>query len=430
MFKIFKSFLNNYKARIAHHYVTKTVVHTLSLAHAQELSTAPLEMWPQLKDKHALQIAAVRDGKMDIVDRRSWAFPYLPSTLTRLQQPIIKMVPYNLRRFARTPVPRRAINLIKNAVTALDWEIKPIKNALQVVGEDQATRIQIAKECFQHPNNEQSFQTLLDTAIDDMCIMGALVIEPQITPDPQRPIKMWNVDASTIRFFPNWREDDPKQPHYAQMTGLKGERGIIVFYDDELMYVKDNPSVETPFGTSKMEIAFQSIMSFLGVQEMSGRAGADQVHKTWLWWKEGVANQNMDVLRRHIQNDLEGQAKINIMSGMPAPEVIEVTTVTIDDILLPWQEMLIRMICASFDMTAVNFLERDVNRSTGEVLSDSDFRSAVVPTATRIAEAFTRFILHSKLKWLDLKFEFTNLDDPDIQTKVDMLAKLYSMNAT
>lgn len=414
---------------VAKHYVTKQVVATLRLAHADELAHTPGEMWPQIREKHAAQIQAVRDGKLDIVDRRSWAFPYLPSTLTRLQQPIIKMLPYNLRRYARTSVPRRLINLIKNAVTSLDWDITPIKNATLASDEDQATRIETGKQCFKHPNNEQSFQEMLETGIDDFCIMGAMVIEPQITPDPKRPIKMWNVDCSTIRFFPNWRESDPDQPKYAQMTGLKGERGIIVFYADELMYIKDNPSVETPFGTSKMEIGFQSITHFLGVQDMSGKAGADQVHKTWLWWQTGTTENKLDIIRRHIRNDLEGQAKISLASGMPVPEVVDITTVTEEDILLPWQEMLIRMICAAFDMTAVNMLERDVNRSTGEVLTDMDFRSAVVPTAVRIAEYFTRFILHKKLGWTDLEFQFKNLDDPDLQTKVDMLTKIYSCNA-
>lgn len=421
--------MSNFRAKVSKYYITKNVVATLKLAHADELAHTPGEMWPQVQDRHAKQIQAVRDGKLDIVDRRSWEFPYLPSTLTRLQQPIIKMIPHNLRRFARTPVPRRAINLIKNAVTSLDWDIVPIKNAALASDEDQATRIETGKQCFKHPNNEQSFQELLETGIDDFCIMGGMVVEPQITPNPKRPIKMWNVDCSTVRFFPNFRESAPDQPKYAQMTGLKGERGIIVFYADELMYIKDNPSVETPFGTSKMEIAFQSITHFLGVQEMSGKAGADQVHKTWLWWEQGTTENKLDIIRRHITNDLEGQAKISLMSGMKAPEVIDVTTVTNEDILLPWQEMLIRMICTAFDMSAVYFLERDVNRSTGEVLSDADFRSAVVPTAVRIAEYFTRFILHKKLGWTDLEFQFLNLDDPDLQTKVDMLSKIYSMNA-
>jgi hypothetical protein len=426
---LLKQFIANIKAKITKHYVTKQVVSVLKLTHAQELANTPGEMWPQVRAKHTKQIEAVHDGKLDIVDRRSWAFPFLPSTLTRLQQPIIKMIPYNLRRFARTPIPRRAINMIKNSVTSLDWDIIPLLSPLEAVDEDQETRIQIGKACFNHPNNEQSWQSFLDTGIDDFCIMGAMVIEPQLTPDPKRPIKMWNVDASTIRFFPNWRESDPTQPKYAQMTGLRGERGVIIFYDDELVYIKDNPSVETPFGTSKMEIAFQSILSFLGVQEMSGRAGADQVHRSWLWWENNVGVQNLDILRRHITNDLEGQAKINLMSGFKAPEVISVTTVTEEDLLLNWQELLIRMIAAGFDMSAQAFLERDVNRSTGEVLSDMDFRSAVVPTAVRIAEYFTRFILHRKLGWYDLEFKFLNLDDPDFITKIDILQKQYACNA-
>jgi hypothetical protein len=47
----------------------------------------------------------------------------------------------------------------------------------------------------------------------------------------------------------------------------------------------------------------------------------------------------------------------------------------------------------------------------------------------RIAEYFTRFILHKKLGWKDLEFRFLNLDDPDLLTKIDILQKQYSCNA-
>jgi hypothetical protein len=74
-------------------------------------------------------------------------------------------------------------------------------------------------------------------------------------------------------------------------------------------------------------------------------------------------------------------------------------------------------------------VEHDVNRAVGEVLKDADFRSAVVPMARRIQEAFTRKILHNKLGWNDLEFSFLQLDDPDLETKTDMNARMYSANA-
>lgn len=420
--------IKNAYAKILKRYATKSVIETLKLAHAAELAKTPGEFWPSTQERQAKEILAVRDGKLDIVDRRSWQWPYLPSSISRIKQPLIKLTPFNLRRFSKTPVPRRAINLIKYSIIALKWDIVPLEDSEALP--DQEERIASAKRCFKHPNNTESWQSFIEAGVEDMCISGAMTVEPQLTPDPVRPIKMWNVDSTTIRIFPTWTESDPDQPRYAQMTGLKGERGAILFQDSELLYIKDNPGVDTPFGVGKMEVAFQSVTAFLGVQDMAGRSGSDQTHRSWLWWETGQAPYNTEILRRHLTNDIEGQAKINIIQGMKKPELIEVTTTQPQDLLPDWQEMLIRMIANAFDLSPLALgIERDVNRSTGEVLDDKDFHSAVVPVAVRLAESFTRHILHRSLGWTDLELQFLNLDDPDLTTKMTMLSQLFAMNS-
>lgn len=426
-----KAKYSNWHAKKVKQFRTEEIAKTLSIAHAVELSNTPGEMWPVTKERQSREIAAVRDGNITIVDRRSWQFPYLPSSISRIRQPILKMTPFNIRRFAKSPIPRRALNLIKNAVLSLEWDILPIKGTFSNSDPDTKSRIEAAKKSFNTPNGTDSFQSFMEQNLEDFILLGASSIEPQLTPDPARPFKAWSVDTSTIRIFPTWSESNSKdEPRYAQMTGLLGERGIVPFMDDELLYIRDNPTNETPFGLGKMEVAFQSVTAFLGVQEMSGRAGSDQIHKTWLWWQGAVAPAHTDQVRRHITNDLEGQAKVSIVAGMPKPDVIEITPVQEADLLLNWQELLIRIIAAAFDLSAASFLERDVNRSTGEVLQDSDFRSAVVPVAMKLAEAFTRFFLHRLLGWKDLEFKFLNLDDPDPATKMVLQQQLYAMNGT
>lgn len=430
MFAWLKTRYLGLRASLIKRYRTKEVIHTLRLAHAAELAHSPMEMWPAIKQRQGLQIQAVVGGDFDIVDRRSWVYPYLPETLHRLKQPIIKNTPYNVRRFSRTPVPRRAINLIKSAITSLDWDIVPRKGTENDITDDQKTRIERAKQCFMHPNDTESFFQFQEEGIDDLCVNGAFCIEPQLTMDPERPWKMWTVDSTTVRIFADWKESTPDQPHYAQMTGLKGERGIIVFFDDELVYIKDNPQVDSPFGLGKMEVGFNAINWFLGVQEMAGRAGSDQIHKTWLWWPTAQTPSNIDQIRRHIMNDLEGQSKVSLVAGMQAPTPIEIIPVSIDDLLMPWQEFLLRIIACAFDLSAMALnLERDVNRSTGEVLDDKDFRSAVVPVAKKLEDHYTNYLLHRLMGWKDLEFKFLNMDDPDAETKVTILSQLYATNA-
>jgi portal protein len=408
-------------------------------SHSLELSQTPMNMWPLTMGRQARELDAVRAGKLEavqnpgIVDRKSWAWPFLPSSVNRLAVPILKSSPYNLRRMSRTPVPRRAINLIKGAIISQPWDIRPIEGTDIIDDEsedDQKERIHIAKKIFTHPNNQDSFQTFVEMGIEDMCVLGAFCAELTLSLDPERPLKSWNVNVDSVRIFPSWSESLLDMPHYAQMTGLKGERGAILFYDDEMLYIKDNPSTDNPFGLGKMEIGFMSISDLIGVQGMAGRAGADQIHKTFLWWSAPQSESAYQIVRRHIQNELEGQAKLSIIGGMQKPDVVDVNPVKPEDLLLDWQEMLIRMIANAFDMSAMALgVEHDVNRAVGEVLNDKDFRSAVVPMARRLMEGFTRKILHNKLGWYDLEFAFLNLDDPDAETKMGLYSKMYSANA-
>jgi hypothetical protein len=420
----------NLKAAFARRMVTREVARVLQLTHAQELLQTPMNEWALVKSRQVAEIQAVRDGKVltDIIDRRSWAFPYLPEALHRLNQPLLKNTPYNLRRFSETPIPRRATNLIKNAVLSFDWQITPGEDA-DSDDPDVELRSRIVTESLKRPNKTDSFRQLLEAVLEDLIIGGYGCIEPRMTPYYKRPFKMWAVDGSTIRIFPDWTESTPDRPHYAQMTGLKGERGIITFLDEELIYIRDNIRTSSPFGLGKLEVAFNTVNAFLGAQDMASKAGSDQVHKTWLWWEQAVNPAHIQTVRRHIYHELEGQQKISLMGGMKKPDAIDVKAVTPEDLLLDWQEFLIRIIANAFDISPLSLgLERDVNRNTGQVMADADFRNAVVPMAKRIEEAITAWI-HSFLGWKDLQFGFIGLEDPDSITKVMIQQRQYMMNA-
>ncbi len=420
---------NQIQARVLRYFRAREVVKSLQMIHAQELAQTPVNQWVQKKSEQAKEIQAVKAGQFPIVDRRSWAFPYIPEALHRLNQPILKNTPYNLRRFTETPIPRRALNIVKNAILSLKWRVS-IADDYDDSDPELLKQVQIAEDCLNHPNLTDSWRTLMEAVIEDFLIGGYGTIEPQITPDYRRPLKCWPVDGSTIRIYADWSEATPDRPHYAQLTGLKGERGIISFLDDELIYIRDNVRSSTPFGLGRMEVAFLTANAFLGAQDMSARAGADQIHKTWLWWPTNVPPGHMETVRRHIQNEAEGQAKVSLMAGLPKPEVVEVNPVTPQDLLLEWQDFLIRIMAAAFELSPMALgLERQTNRSTATVMAEADFNSAVVPAARKIEESITRLVLHRTLGWKELRFEFVGLEDPDEMVQVMLTKQLYSTNA-
>jgi hypothetical protein len=417
---------------------TRATMQVFKDAHVLELRDAIPSMWPVIMARQAGEIRAVRAGQLDagtvgtgMTERRSWQFPFLPASSQRLSMPLLKPTPYNLRRMSRTPIPRRAINLIKSGIISQPWDVVPIEGVEVKDEEDQAARCQIGRKMFNHPNNEDSFQTFAEKGLEDYLCFGAFCAELGLTVDPTRPLKMWPVNVESIRMFASWSEGMAEtMPHYVQMTGLKGERGAVPFFDDELLYLKDNSATDTPFGMGKMEIAFATVNAFLGVQEMAGRAGSDQIHKTFLWWAHPQSESAYQIVRRYIQNDLEGQAKLSIIGGMQKPDVIDVNPVKPEDLLLEWQEMLIRVIASSFDMSAMALgVAHDVNRATAGIMDDKDFRTAILPAGQRLAEGFTRKILHAKLGWYDVEFKFLSIEDPDPQTKMDIAQRMYVVNS-
>ena len=56
--------------------------------------------------------------------RRTLAMPAILSPVQFPGQHMPKPTPVNLRRFAETPVVRRAINVIKDRVAAMDWQVR------------------------------------------------------------------------------------------------------------------------------------------------------------------------------------------------------------------------------------------------------------------------------------------------------------------
>jgi len=431
LWNFLRSWRQELRAQVSNYLVTRKVTQVLSLTHAAELAVTPRNEWRMVRDRQVQEILAVKSGQQfDIVDRRSWVYPYLPEALHRLNQPVLKNTPYNLRRFSETPIPRRAMNIVKNAVLSFRWKIQPVPDFTDDEDPDREQRIRIATNCLKRPNETgESGRDLLEQAIEDFLLNGAGCIEHRMTPYYQRPTKLWAVDSSTVRIFLDWTESTPDRPRYAQMTGLKGERGIVTFLNGELIYIRDNIRTATPFGLGRLEVAFNSVNAFLGVQDMSARAGADQVHKTWLWWEQTLNPAHIQTIRRHIINELEGQAKISMVAGAKAPQVIDVTPVKQEDLLLDWQKFLIQIIAAAFDLSpqALNMDDHPA-RATAEVMAASDWKNGVVPVATRFQEALTRQWLHDVLKWKDLEFVFEDLDEPDLITRTVISQRLYAMN--
>jgi phage portal protein BeeE len=350
----------------------------------------------------------------------------LPSILTPYQIParaLPKPTPTNLRRFGETPVVRRAINLIKDRVASMDWQVRLKRDAAPEKVAFLKRRLAVLRRSLEYPNASDSFRTLMEQVIEDALVGGFGAMEMELTGDAEKPFELWPVDGATIRIDPKW-DGQPDSVRFAQATGTVGSEALIPLKDNELMYVRMNARSYTPFGLGPLEVAFETVNTFLSAHRFAGKLASNAVVQYALWLNEATPAQH-ERLIRWWQDEIEGTGRVPLLSSEQKPEVLRFAAGTDADLRMTWQEFLIRMIANAFSLPPVLLgLEQDVNRSTAGALLDEAFHGAIVPLARLIAEHVTRDLFGKRLGWHEFEFVFNELDSTDEMKEMQMQTAL------
>jgi HK97 family phage portal protein len=351
----------------------------------------------------------------------------LPSILSPYQRPGQMAVPKptaaNLRRFAETPVARRAINLVKDRIASMDWQIRIRRGYDPASVPDAEARMRALRHALEEPNRSDSFRTLWEQVLEDTLVGGFGAVEMRATGDPDAPFELFAVDGAAIQLDPKWN-GDPDQPRYGFQTGRSGIDAVTPLRDDELMYLRLNPRTHTSFGLGRVEVAFEAIGQFLSANRYAGRLASNSVVQYALWLNEATPEQH-DRLIRWWQDEIEGTGRVPVLSCETKPEVLRFAGGTDADLRLEWQQFLIRIIADAFDLPPMLLgLENDVNQSTAGEMADNAFQSAVVPVAKLLAEHITRDLFAKLLGWREFEFCFNALETRDEQQEVAMQIQL------
>ena len=383
--------------------------------------TAVKQMWEH--------VAGVESAAEDEGQRKTTATPlglssiFAPFRATGVQTALPKPTAANLRRFAETPVARRAINCIKDRIACMDWRIEPRQGAPEDTAGDRAARIAALTSAFETPNESDSFRTLMEQVIEDVLVGGFGAAEIDTTGDAAMPVRLYPVDGASIQVNAQW-SGDPNDPRYAQVTGKLGKDALTPLRDDELMYIRLNPRSHTVFGLGKVEIAFEAISSFLQAHRYAGRLASNSVVQYALWLNETSPAQH-ERLIRWWQDEVEGTGRVPVLSSEQKPEVLRFAGGTDADLRLEWQQFLLTMIANAFDLPAMLLgVTQDVNRSTAQEFANEAFQSAVVPLARLVADHLTRDVIVKRLGWSDLRFIWSELESRDEMVEVEIQTKL------
>jgi HK97 family phage portal protein len=350
----------------------------------------------------------------------------LPSILGPVHFPgrhLPKPTPVNLRRFAETPVVRRAINVIKDRIAAMDWQVR-VRRGFKPEEVSFATRkLRALRRTLEEPNATDSFRTLLEQAIEDALTGGFGAIEMEPTGDPERPAMLWAVDGASIRINARW-EGQEETSRYAQVMPGQPESSAVELLDCQLMYIRMNPRSFTPFGLGPLEVAFETVNQFLSAHRFAGKLAANAVAQYALWLNEATPTQH-DRLIRWWQDEIEGTGRVPLISTEQKPEVLRFAQGTDADLRLAWQEFLIRMVANAFGLPPLLLgLEADVNQSTASEMADEAFRGAISPLAMLVAGHITRDLFSKCIGWREFEFAFNELSARDETTELAVQVQL------
>ncbi|QHN01956.1 phage portal protein [Granulicella sp. WH15] len=329
----------------------------------------------------------------------------------------------NLRRFAETPVARRAINVVKDKIASMDWQIRVRRGYREADVPDAQARMNALRAALEEPNDSDSFRTLWEQVIEDVLVGGFGSVEMKATGDENRPFELYAVDGAAIHVDARWQAG-VDTPRYGFYTGMPGAEAVTPLRDDELMYIRLNPRTHTPFGLGRLEVAFDTVNQFLSANRYAGRLASNSVVQYALWLDEATPEQH-DRLIRWWQDEIEGTGRVPVLSCEKKPEVLKFAGGTDADLRIQWQEFLVTMIANAFELPPMMLgLTSEVNRSTAGELADEAFQSAVVPVAKLLAEHITRDLFAKKLGWREFEFSFNDLDERDESKEVAMQIQL------
>jgi HK97 family phage portal protein len=401
------------------------ISHALCFGEKKRLGDETLKVKSSVQRLWKRKESEIEASEAQVAKRKTLA---LPSILTPYRTPsnaLPKPTPVNLRRFAETPLVRRAINLLKDRIASLDWQVR-VKRGFSIADVvDVQERAAALRRGLEEPNASDSFRTLIEQVLEDALVGGFGAIEMELTGDAQKPFDLWAVDGATIQIDPKW-DGNPESTRYAQATGLPGSGSQILLRDDQLIYMRMNPRSHTPFGLGPLEVAFETVNSFLAAHRFAGNLASNAVVQYALWMNETTPTEH-ERLIRWWQDEIEGTGRVPLLSTEQKPEVLRFASGTDADMRLNWQEFLIRMVANAFSVPPMLLgLEQEVNRNTASELADEAFRSAVVPLAKLLAEHLTRDLFAKKLGWREFEFVFNELDAPDEITELQIQTQLLS----
>lgn len=332
-------------------------------------------------------------------------------------QPVPKRTPTNLRTLSESPIPRRAINVVKGGITKLNWSVAAIDENDTEKYKDICKTIE---RSLLKPNPGDSFRSWLEQIVEDMLVGSAGSSEILKAGDPLRPFRMYPTDTFTIELYPQW-DGKPDSYRFAQRDNGK----YIHLKASEMMYIRMNPRTNTPFGLSPLEVVWETATNFIETHRSGGRQAKSTFMRKLLNLGKNSEKNAVGAFQTFWQNEVVGQGKMPIVGGFEGTSVLDLGATDDKALFIEWQRFLIEIVALAFDISPKKLGQtKDVNRSTADS-EDEDTESTVQSIAENIVEHINNQIIDGMFGMggvLEFKFHYaTSLKDLKTQADIDAI---------
>ena len=317
---------------------------------------------------------------------------------------------FYLRKLARSPIPRRGINVIKNQVASMPWHIS-IRDGVRDKKKHE-NEIRKWTDWLRKPNPTETWMQFVMRVVEDILVLDAGVFEPKYE---NGRAWMWSVDGSTIHFVSGW---DGTGPRYYQMVPRPtGDPYGVPLDNEDITYLMANPSTHFPYGLSPLEIAAREIEYLLGARDYAGNTVNKANPKKMLDLGKSTDPNHVNAFRAYWANEIAGRGNTPIVGGSDRVGVLDIGAKDDQGLFLQWQSLLVRIIAQAFNLPPMKFgLTADINRSTAESGDNASDEESVRPIAELIRDGINDFIWSTGATDIELKFKYEQSAD-QIQKK-------------
>jgi hypothetical protein len=334
-----------------------------------------------------------------------------------------------LIKLAETPIASRAITLITDKVKALEYSIEPSPEHIDD-SVDYSKQIDTVRRVLDNPNiDDGDWPTFVGQIVEDQLTfdMGVFEYVEKPTPAPVPndilaliPIPGWCLERTEL-----WA-GDPTKPRWVQQGGPKP----VPLLDSQIEAIIMRRRSSTAYGVSPLEVALSTMDAYLKLSNYQANVASDAYPAFLVSLGEAADQTMVDRFQNYWESTLTGRAKPGIFGGMGKPETLQLKALDDDGMYLKYWEILIRVFAFSFRLKAQDFnIERDVNRSQGEVSQAASIEESVRPYGIALANRITERVIPriAKLandpKILDLVYTYTNIDPWDEKEQTDLATK-------